>query len=142
MAEFGINFISDCLDDKRRIRTLHVIDDHNRKCPGIFVDFSLPSIKLIEALEHVIDPYGKPASPRTDNGPEFTSNTHVISKTGQCLRNHTVVNADGYTCFVQSDEAKIGLLHLSNRYYTSNARCFNTTRALVGAASRLPKYPL
>ena len=46
------------------------------------------------------------------------SNTHVIYKTGQCLRNHTVVNADGYTCFVQSGEAKIGLLHLSIRYYT------------------------
>ena len=43
--------------------------------------------------------------------------TNVIYKTGQCLRNHTVVNADRYKCFVQSGEAKIGLLHLSNRYY-------------------------
>ena len=43
-------------------------------------------------------------------------NTNVIYKTGQCLRNHTVVNADGYKCLVQSEEAKIGLLHLSNRY--------------------------
>ena len=45
--------------------------------------------------------------------------TNVIYKTGQCLRNHTVVNADGYKCLVQSGEAKIGLLHLSNRYYTN-----------------------
>ncbi len=43
-------------------------------------------------------------------------NTNVIYKTGQCFRNHTVVNADGYKCLVQSGEAKIGLLHLSNRY--------------------------
>ena len=38
------------------------------------------------------------------------------------MRNHTVVNADGYTCFVPSGEAKIGLLHLSNRYKTIRAR--------------------
>ena len=48
-----------------------------------------------------------------------TSHTNVIYKTGQCLRNHTVVYADGYKCLVQSGEAKIGLLHLSNRYKCS-----------------------
>ena len=42
--------------------------------------------------------------------------TNVIYKTGQCLRNHTVVNADGYKRLVKSGEAKIGLIHLSNRY--------------------------
>jgi putative transposase len=78
MEELGIDFMSDCLDDKRRIRTLNVIDHHNRKCLGIFVDFSLPSIKVIEALERVIDLYGKPKSIRTDNGPEFTSKRFAI----------------------------------------------------------------
>ena len=48
-----------------------------------------------------------------------TSYTNVISQTCQCLRNHTVINADGYKCLVQSGEAKIGLLHLSNRYNTN-----------------------
>ena len=47
------------------------------------------------------------------------SNTNVISKTCQCLRNHTVVYADGYKCSVQSGEAKIGLLHLFNRHNDS-----------------------
>ena len=51
--------------------------------------------------------------------PNFASNTNVIYKTCQCFRNHTVVNADGYKCLVQSGEAKIGLLHLSNRYINS-----------------------
>ncbi len=41
----------------------------------------------------------------------------MISKTCQCLRNYTVVYADGYKCLIQSGEAKIGLLHLSNQYY-------------------------
>ena len=78
MEELGIDFMSDCLGDKRRIRTLNVIDHHNRKCLGIFVDFSLPSIKVIEALERVIDFYGKPKSIRTDNGPEFTSKRFIL----------------------------------------------------------------
>ncbi len=40
----------------------------------------------------------------------------MISKTCQCLRNHTMVYADGYKCSVRSGEANVGLLHLSNRY--------------------------
>ena len=44
--------------------------------------------------------------------------TNVMSKTCQCFRHHTAVNADGYKCLVQSGEAKIGLLQLSNRYYS------------------------
>lgn len=78
MEELGIDFMSDSLNDKRRIRTLNVIDHYNRKCLGIFVDFSLPSIKVIEALERVIDLYGKPKSIRTDNGSEFTSKLFTL----------------------------------------------------------------
>ena len=50
----------------------------------------------------------------------LTCYTNVIYMTGQCLRNHTVVNADGYTCLVSSGEAKIGLLYLSIRDYWWN----------------------
>jgi putative transposase len=78
MEELGIDFMSDCLADKRRLRTLNVIDHYNRKCLGIFVDFSLPSVKVIEALERVIDLYGKPKSIRTDNGSEFTSKLFTL----------------------------------------------------------------
>jgi len=73
MQELAMDFMSDCLAEGRRFRTLNVIDHHNRKCLGIFVDFSLPSVKVIEALERVFDMYGTPKAIRTDNGPEFTS---------------------------------------------------------------------
>lgn len=73
MQELGIDFMSDCLADGRRVRTLNVIDHHNRKCLGIFIDFSLPAIKVTEALDRVFDVYGKPTAIRSDNGPEFTS---------------------------------------------------------------------
>ena len=58
------------------------------------------------------------------------TNTNVIYKTGQCLRNHTVVNADGNKCLVQSGEAKIGLLHLSNRYKNFKLRTKKKTTHL------------
>lgn len=67
MQELAMDFMSDCLAGGRRFRTLNVIDHHNRKCLGIFVDFSLPSVKVIEALERVFDMYGTPEAIRTDN---------------------------------------------------------------------------
>jgi putative transposase len=73
MQEIAMDFMSDCLEDGRRIRTLNVIDHYNRMCLGIFVDFSLPSVKVIECLERVFSIYGVPKAIRTDNGPEFIS---------------------------------------------------------------------
>ena len=70
-------------------------------------------------------------------------NTNVIYKTGQCLRNHTVVNADGYMCLVQSGGAKIGLLHLSNRYKSdmSNEKTENEERYMHKALT-VPRHLL
>jgi len=73
MREIAIDFMSDCLQDGRRVRVLNVIDHYNRKCLGVFIDYSFPAIKVIEALNRIIDLFGIPAAIRTDNGPEFTS---------------------------------------------------------------------
>lgn len=73
MTEIAMDFMSDCLEDGRRIRTLNIIDQYNRMCLGIFIDFSMPSVKVIECLERVFSIYGKPKCIRTDNGPEFIS---------------------------------------------------------------------
>lgn len=74
MEQLGIDFMSDCLDDKRRIRTLIIIDYHDRKWLGIFVDFSLPSVKAIDVLlERVFELHSKPKSIRTDNEAEFNN---------------------------------------------------------------------
>jgi len=73
MTEIAMDFMSDCLEDGRRIRTLNIIDQYNRLCLGIFIDFSFPSVKVIECLERVFSIFGIPKSIRTDNGPEFTS---------------------------------------------------------------------
>ncbi len=72
-VEWAIDFMSDALEDGRRIRTLNAIDHHNRYCPGISIGFNMPARIVIAELEKMIEIYGKPKSIRTDNGPEFRS---------------------------------------------------------------------
>ncbi len=67
---------------------------------------------------------------------DLSYNTHVIYKTGQCLRNHTMVYDDGYTCLVQCGEAKIGRLHLSNRY--KQASMFGSIQFLISPQVQNP----
>lgn len=65
--------MSDSLIDGRTQRTFNVLDDYNREGLGIEVDQSLPSARVIRALEPIIEWRGKPAAIRCDNGPEYIS---------------------------------------------------------------------
>ena len=68
-----MDFMSDSLASGRKIRTLNVVDQYNRKCLSIEAYYSIPSQRVIEILEKAIEKHGKPKGIRTDNGPEFTS---------------------------------------------------------------------
>ncbi len=52
---------------------INVIDDFNREALAIDVDISLPSLRVICALDQVIEWRGKPQAIRCDNGPEYIS---------------------------------------------------------------------
>jgi putative transposase len=69
--------MSDGLSDGRKLRTLNVLDDYNREGLAIDVDLSLPSARVVRALEQIIEWRGKPAAIRCDNGPEFISSKLV-----------------------------------------------------------------
>ncbi len=71
---WSMDFMSDSISSGRKFRTFNVIDDYNREGLGIEVDFSLPSSRVIRALENIIEWRGKPAAIRCDNGPEYISN--------------------------------------------------------------------
>ena len=71
---WSMDFMSDTLSNGRSIRTFNVIDDYNREALTIEVDLSLPSARVIRALEQVIEWRGKPLAIRCDNGPEYISN--------------------------------------------------------------------
>jgi putative transposase len=68
-----IDFMHDQLQDGRSIRHFNVIDDFNREALGIEVNFSLPSERVIRALDQIIAWRGKPSIIRADSGSEFIS---------------------------------------------------------------------
>ena len=70
---WSMDFMHDQLQSGQNYRLLNVIDDFNREGLGIEVDFSLPSQRVIRALEQIIEWRGKPKMIRSDNGPEYIS---------------------------------------------------------------------
>jgi putative transposase len=70
---WSMDFMHDQLSDSRCIRLFNVIDDFNREGLGIEIDFSLPTDRVIRALNQIIEWRGKPKIIRCDNGPEYSS---------------------------------------------------------------------
>lgn len=70
---WSMDFMHDSLSDGRAYRLFNVIDDFNREALGMEIDFSLPSLRVIRALEQIIEWRGKPKQIRCDNGPEYIS---------------------------------------------------------------------
>ncbi len=70
---WSMDFMHDQLSDGRKFRLFNVIDDFNRESLGMEVDFSLPSERVIRALERVMEWRGRPLVIRSDNGPENIS---------------------------------------------------------------------
>lgn len=70
---WSMDFMHDQLEDGRSFRLFNVIDDFNREGLIIEADFSLPSERVIRALDQLIEWRGQPKSIRCDNGPEYIS---------------------------------------------------------------------
>ena len=64
---WSMDFMHDQLPDGRSFRTFDVIDDFNREGLCVEVNLSLPSERVIRALDQVIEWRGKPLSIRCDN---------------------------------------------------------------------------
>jgi putative transposase len=73
-----MDFMHDQLEDGRSYRLFNVIDDYNREGLGIEVDLSLPSERVVRALDQIIEWRGKPTQIRCDNGPEYISSTLAV----------------------------------------------------------------
>lgn len=70
---WSADFMSDALWSGRRFRTFNVNDDFNRESLHIEIDTSLPSTRVIRALDQLLEQRGAPKRLRLDNGPEFIS---------------------------------------------------------------------
>jgi putative transposase len=72
---WSIDFMSDALWSGRRFRTFNVLDDYNREALRIEIDTSLPSARIVRALDELVELRGPPQRLRMDNGPELISDT-------------------------------------------------------------------
>ncbi len=77
---WAMDFMSDSLADGRKLRLLNIIDTFSRECPTMLVASSLPSKRVIDALDRLSFIRGLPESIVLDNGPEYTSK--LIQKMG------------------------------------------------------------
>nr|WP_094745897.1 DDE-type integrase/transposase/recombinase [Vaginella massiliensis] len=68
---WSMEFMSDVLENGRKIRILNVIDDYNREALMCEIDYSFASEKVVKLVQRLIEWYGKPTNIRTDNGTEF-----------------------------------------------------------------------
>lgn len=76
-VRWSVDFMSDALEDGRKVRIFNVIDDYNRECLSVECGLSMPAQRVTRILDELIETYGKPESIRTDNGPEFTSHHYT-----------------------------------------------------------------
>lgn len=70
---WSMDFMHDQLADGRHYRLFNVIDDYRREGIVIEAGFSLPAIRVIRALNQLLEWREKPSVIRCDNGPEFIS---------------------------------------------------------------------
>lgn len=80
---WSMDFMHDILTNKRKFRTLNIIDDFNRKALVVEADFSFSSDLVTRILQRSIHEYGKPSRIRVDNGPEFRSSVFTDWCTAQ-----------------------------------------------------------
>ena len=69
---WSADFMCDALWSDRRFRAFN-INDFNRESLRIEIDTSLPSARVIRALDELVKVHGAPRRLRLDNGPEFIS---------------------------------------------------------------------
>lgn len=72
---WAMDFMGDTLYDGRKYRVFNVLDEGNRECLAIEVDWSLPSVRITDVLDQLMLMHGKPLRLRCDNGPEFIADT-------------------------------------------------------------------
>jgi putative transposase len=70
---WSLDFVSDALVCGRKLRLLGVMDQCSREGLNLTVDTSLPGLRVVRELDHLVRRRGWPKVIVSDNGPELTS---------------------------------------------------------------------
>ncbi len=72
---WSYDFLSERLENGRLVKLLVVIDEFTRECLAIDVNRKIKGPDVVEVLRYLFAVRGEPDFIRSDNGPEFASNT-------------------------------------------------------------------
>jgi len=70
---WSMDFVSDRIENGRRLRVFNLIDIFTKECVGNIVDTSIGGYRVARELDKIIEFRGKPKAIICDNGPEFIS---------------------------------------------------------------------
>ena len=70
--QWAMDFMSDSLDNGRRMKVLTIIDLWDPRCPRLEANSSIPGDGVVRVLEPLCQRGECPKLLRSDNGPEFT----------------------------------------------------------------------
>ena len=95
---WSMDFVSDALDNGRRIKCLVVADDYTHECVQLACDFGMGAQYVTRMLDEAARFRGYPQAIRTDNGPEFTARAflawtqkhhiqHILIQPGRPMQN-------------------------------------------------------
>lgn len=68
---WSMDFMSDALQDGRKIRVLIIMDNYNREMLAIEVGVSIPARLVVSVLQRLEEQRELPEKIGVDNGPEF-----------------------------------------------------------------------
>ena len=117
---WSMDFMRDTTTEGRPFRTWAVVDDFTKESPGLLLARSLPTRRVIEALDAILLVRPAPRTLVCDNGPEFTSLAldqwaHARGITLDFIRpGHPVEN-----CFIESFNGKFRDECLNQHHFES-----------------------
>lgn len=146
---WSMDFLRDTLADGRPYRIWALVDDCTREAPLLLVDRSLPTARIVEALETLVLVRGRPTAIVCDNGPEFVSLTldqwasHHGIRLAFIRPGRPVEN-----CFIESFNGKLRDECLNQHHFTTLVEAqqiiegwrqeYNTERPHRGLGQRTP----
>jgi putative transposase len=103
---WSMDFMHDALESGRKVRLFNMIDDYNREGLAVEVNTSFAAEHVVRMLEEIAHERGYPRSIRSDNGPEFISDTlarwckkrnvkHVLIQPGKPVQNAYIERFNG-----------------------------------------------
>jgi putative transposase len=138
---WSMDFMHDQLADGRSVRLFNVLDDFNREGLMIEADLSLPAVRVVRALDQLIEWRGVPAFIRCDNGPEYISET--VQQWAKTRAFGSTSSSQGNRNKTPTSNAKVGRCATTgsrSRCLTPSRRCRSQRR--VGSGRTTTNAPI